>query len=48
MYVIGHNPGYIGTGAGEENDPGNVIQTQEAPQLNGAKVRFNSVDSRAI
>ena len=46
MYAIGHNLGYIGTGAGEENDPGNVIQTQEVTQLNGAKVRFNSVDHK--
>ena len=46
MYAIGHNLGYIGTGAGEENDPGNVIQTQEITQLNGAKVRFNSVDHK--
>ena len=37
---------YIGTGAGEENDPGNVIQLNEVTQLNGAKVRFNSVDPK--
>ena len=46
MYAIGHNLGYIGTGAGEENDPGNVIQLNEVTQLNGAKVRFNSVDHK--
>ena len=46
MYAIGHNLGYIGTGAGEENDPGNVIQANEVTQLNGAKVRFNSVDHK--
>ena len=46
MYAIGHNLGYIGTGAGEENDPGNVIQLNEVTQLNGATVRFNSVDHK--
>jgi len=46
MYAIGQNLAYIGTGAGEENDPGNVIQANEVVSLNNARVRFNSVDHK--
>ena len=46
MYAIGHNLGYIGTGAEENNDPDYVIQANEVTSLNGAKVRFNSVDHK--
>ena len=46
MYAIGQNLAYIGTGAGEENDPGNVIQANEVVELNDARVRYNSVDHK--
>ena len=46
VYAIGQNLAYIGTGAGEENDPGNVIQANEVVELNNAKVRYNPKGSK--
>ena len=46
IYAIGQNLAYIGNGKEVTNDPGTVIQENEVVQLNGAKVRFNSVDHK--
>ena len=46
IYAIGHNLAYIGTGKEVSNDPFEVIQANEVVELNGAKVRYNSVDHK--
>jgi hypothetical protein len=46
VYAIGHNLAYIGNGKEVTNDPGTVIQANEVIELNGAKVRYNSVDHK--
>ena len=46
IYAIGHNLAYIGTGKEVSNDPLEVIQANEVIELNGAKVRYNSVDHK--
>ena len=46
VYAIGHNLAYIGTGKEVSNDPLEVIQPNEIVELNGAKIRYNSVDHK--
>ena len=46
MYAIGHNLAYIGNGKEITNDPVTVIQANEVVDLNGAKIRYNSVDHK--
>ena len=46
VYAIGHNVAYIGTGKDLSNDTELVIQENEVIELNGAKIRFVSVDHR--
>ena len=46
IYAIGHNLAYIGTGKEVSNEPQEVIQANEVIELNGAKVRYNSVDHK--
>jgi hypothetical protein len=44
MYAIGHNLAYIGTEEFEDNEPTAVIQENEVVELNGARIRYTSVD----
>ena len=46
FYAIGHNLAYIGTGKEVSNQVTEVIQANEVVELNGAKVRYNSVDHK--
>ena len=46
MYLIAQNFAYIGLGKAEDNDDTNVIQANEAVELNNAKVRYSSVDHK--
>ena len=46
MYAIGHNVAYIGSGRSSDNDPINVIQTQEIVQDNQAKIYYSTVDHK--
>ena len=46
VYAIGQNLAYIGNGKEVTNDPTTVIQSNEVVELNGAKIRYNSVDHR--
>jgi hypothetical protein len=46
VYAIGHNLAYIGVGKEVTNDPFEVIQPNEVVELNGAKIRYNSVDHK--
>lgn len=46
IYAIGQNLAYIGNGKEVTNDPSTVIQANEVVELNGAKVRYNSVDHK--
>ena len=46
MYLISQNLAYIGTGKLSDNDETNVIQANEVNELNGAKVRYSSVDHK--
>ena len=46
MYAIGHNVAYIGSGRSSDNDPVNVIQTQEIVQSNNAKIYYSTVDHK--
>ena len=46
VYAIGQNLAYIGTGKKVDNDVTDVIQPNEVIQLNGARIRYNSVDHR--
>ena len=44
MYAIGHNLAYIGTEEFADNDPLAVVQENEVVELNGARIRYTSVD----
>jgi len=44
MYAIGHNLAYIGTEEFEDNEPTAVVQENEVVELNGARIRYTSVD----
>ena len=46
IYAIGQNLAYIGNGKEVTNDAETVIQANEVVELNGAKVRYNSVDHK--
>ena len=46
MYAIGHNLAYIGNGKEVTNETGSVIQANEVVDINGAKIRYNSVDHK--
>jgi hypothetical protein len=46
MYLVSQNLAYIGTGKLTDNDDTNVIQANEVTELNGAKVRYSSVDHK--
>ena len=46
IYAIGQNLAYIGTGKEVTNEPLEVIQANEVVEINGAKVRYNSVDHK--
>ena len=46
VYAVGQNLAYIGNGKEVTNDPGTVIQANEVVELNGAKIRYNSVDHK--
>lgn len=45
-YLIGHNFGYIGTGANDYNDNQLVIQANEVIELNSGRIYFDSVDHK--
>ena len=46
VYAIGHNLAYIGTGKEALNEALEVIQQNEVVELNGARIRYNSVDHK--
>jgi cytoskeletal protein CcmA (bactofilin family) len=46
VYAIGQNLAYIGNGKEVTNQAETVIQENEVVELNGAKVRYNSVDHK--
>jgi len=46
VYAIGHNLAYIGTGKSVTNEVLEVIQQNEVVELNGARIRYNSVDHK--
>jgi len=46
VYAIGHNLAYIGNGRHVTNDPTTVNQGREVTEINGAKIRYSSVDHR--
>ena len=46
VYAIGQNLAYVGVGKNTTNDPAEVIQVNEVTELNGAKIRYNSVDHK--
>lgn len=45
-YLIGHNFGYIGSGANSSNDPRLVIQANEVFEENSGTIYFESVDHK--
>jgi hypothetical protein len=45
-YLIGHNFGYIGTGADSQNDPRLVIQANEVVAINNAELYYDSMDHK--
>jgi len=45
-YLIGHNFGYIGTGADSQNDPRLVIQANEVVATNSAELYYDSMDHK--
>jgi len=45
-YLIGHNFGYIGTGADSQNDYGLVNQANEIVATNGAALYYDSMDHK--
>ncbi len=45
-YIIGHNFGYIGSGADGRNDYGLVIQANEIVAINGAEIYYDSMDHK--
>ena len=46
MYAVGHNLAYIGNGKEVTNETESVIQANEIVDINGAKIRYNSVDHK--
>jgi hypothetical protein len=46
MYAIGQNLAYIGNGKEVTNDPTTVIQANEIVEIDGARIRYNSVDHK--
>ena len=46
MYAIGHNVAYIGNGKEATNETESVIQANEIVEINGATIRYNSVDHK--
>ena len=46
IYAIGQNLAYIGTGKEITNELLEVVQENEVVEINGAKVRYNSVDHK--
>jgi hypothetical protein len=46
VYAIGQNLAYIGNGKEVTNDVTTVIQANEIVELNGARIRYNSVDHK--
>ena len=45
-YIIGHNFGYIGSGANSNNDYGLVIQANEVVAINSAEIYYDSMDHK--
>lgn len=45
-YLVGHNFGYIGTGANSDNDQGLVVQANEVVENNYGTIYYDSVDHR--
>lgn len=45
-YLIGHNFGYIGSGADSQNDYGLVIQSHEIVELNNGTLYYDSMDHK--
>lgn len=45
-YLIGHNFGYIGTGADSQNDPRLVIQANEVVAINEGELYYDSMDHK--
>lgn len=45
-YLVGHNFGYIGTGANSDNDQGLVVQSNEVVENNYGTIYYDSVDHR--
>lgn len=45
-YLIGHNFGYIGTGADSQNDPQLVVQANEVVATNNGKLYYDSMDHK--
>tara|TARA_E500000178_G_scaffold247352_1_gene243975 strand:+ start:2194 stop:5724 length:3531 start_codon:yes stop_codon:yes gene_type:complete len=46
VYAIGQNLAYIGNGKEVTNDTGSVVQANEVVELNGAQIRYSSVDHK--
>lgn len=46
MYLISQNLAYIGSGKDDSNDTLTVIQDNEIVELNGSKIRYNTVDHK--
>lgn len=46
FYLIQHNMAYIGLGKNVENDPSQVIQSQEISKANSANIYYQTVDHR--
>ncbi len=46
VYAIGQNLAYIGNGKEVSNDTGSVVQANEVVELNGAQIRYSSVDHK--
>jgi hypothetical protein len=44
MYLISHNFGYIGSGKSSINDPSVVVEADQAIELNGGKIYYQSLD----
>lgn len=45
-YLVGHNFGYIGTGANNLNDRGLVVQANEVLTVNGGEIYYDSMDHK--
>ena len=46
VYAIGQNLAYIGNGKEFTNDTGSVVQANEVVELDGAQIRYSSVDHK--